>query len=438
MKKVELLAPAKNLKSIKAGMKYADSFYFGAKRFNMRMQADNFSEEEMNHAIKLCHDNNLKAYFTSNILVYENELQDLFKSIEYAKKVGFDAVIINDIAAMSYAKEIGIPFHVSTQQNISNSVAARFFEDLGAERLILARECSLEQIKEIKKKLTKAEIEVFVHGAMCTSISGRCYFSMDCSGSDEYSANRGRCTQPCRREWRLVDENNNEYIYDGVRFLNSRDLCMIEYIPEMINARIDAFKIEGRMREPYYVEVVTKTYREAIDSYYNGSFTELSKKMVGKWIFELKKVYNRGFTNGFYFKRATQEDQQHKSPTNLSHWRMIKLGSILEYSKSSKRAKILLENGSIKKGMWILVEGEDESDTYFHQIIKYIEVNGKQVFATSNASSKKPIYVWINMEKPVLDGKKDSIYVFTDKTYENREQPSGELSKKKDYYKLKN
>jgi putative protease len=437
MKKVELLAPAKNLKSIKAGLKYADSFYFGAKKFNMRMQADNFSEEEMGNAIKLCHDNGKKAYFTSNILVYENELSDLLKSIDYAHKIGFDAVIINDIAAMNYAKEIGIPFHVSTQQNISNSVAARFFENLGAERLILARECSLEQIKEIKSKLTKAEIEVFVHGAMCTSISGRCYFSMDCSGSDEYSANRGRCTQPCRREWRLIDDQNNEYLYDGVRFLNSRDLCAIEFIPEMINAKIDAFKIEGRMREPYYVEVVTKAYREAIDAYYDGSFSLESKKMVGKWIFELKKVYNRGFTNGFYFKRATQEDQQHKSPTNLSHWRMIKLGPILEYSKSSKRAKVLLENGSIQNGLWVLVEGDDESDTYFHQIIKYIEFDGKKIFATKNASEKKPIYVWINMEKPVLDNKKDSLYVFTDKTYGNREDLTEEPKKKSDYYKLK-
>jgi putative protease len=437
MKKVELLAPAKNLKSIKAGLKYADSFYFGAKRFNMRMQADNFSDEEMVSAIKMCHNNGKKVYFTSNILVYESELGDLLKSIDYAHKVGFDAVIINDIAAMSYAKEIGIPFHVSTQQNISNSVAAKFFEGLGAERLILARECSLEQIREIKSKLTKAEIEVFVHGAMCTSISGRCYFSMDCAGSDEYSANRGRCTQPCRREWKLIDENNNEYLYDGVRFLNSRDLCMIEYIPEMIDAQIDAFKIEGRMREPYYVEVVTKTYREAIDSYYNGSFTKNSKKMVGKWIFELKKVYNRGFTNGFYFKRATQEDQQHKSPTNLSHWRLIKLGVILEYAKASKRAKVMLENGSIKKGMSVLIEGGEESDTYFHEIIKYIEFDGKQIFSTRNASEKKPVYVWINMDKPVREGKKDFIYLFTDKTYGNREEITEMPKKKSDYYKLK-
>ncbi|MHA1893255.1 MAG: peptidase U32 family protein, partial [Candidatus Helarchaeota archaeon] len=169
MKKVELLAPAKNMKAIKAGLKHADSFYFGAKSFNMRLQADNFTEKDLARAVKLCHDNNLKAYLTTNILIYENELESLYNVLNEAKNADFDAVIVHDIAAIEHARKIGIPFHVSTQANISNSASAKFFEKMDAERLILARECSLEQIKEIKKKLTKAEIEVFIHGAMCTS-----------------------------------------------------------------------------------------------------------------------------------------------------------------------------------------------------------------------------------------------------------------------------
>lgn len=435
MKKVELLAPAKNLKSIKAGLNYADSFYFGAKDFNMRMQADNFSSSDLESAVKLCQDNGLKAYLVTNILIYENELNSILQTLELAKSLEFDAVIVHDIAAVKYAKEIGIPFHVSTQANISNSVSAKFFEDLGAERLIMARECSLEQIMEIKSKLSKAEVEVFVHGAMCTSVSGRCYFSMDSCRSEEFSANRGRCVQPCRREWRVIDEENNEYIYDGVRFMNSRDLCMIDSIPELIESGIDALKIEGRMRAPHYVEVVSKIYREAIESYYNGSFTKDSKKMVGKWIYELKKVYNRGFTHGFYFKRVTEEDQQHKSPTNLSHWRMIKMGTIEKYSKKNKRVSVTLNNGYLKSGMDVIIQGGPSSDTYFHQKIRNIEKNGKMINSTEKATEQNPLEVWIDVDNPVRTNRADDIFLFTDKTYKKR-SGSGKKRNKNDYYKL--
>lgn len=184
------------------------------------------------------------------------------------------------LATIEIAKEFNIPFHISTQCNISNSLSARFYEKLGAERIILARELSLERIKEIKRNLMKTEIEVFIHGAMCTSISGRCYFSQDICGSDEKSANRGNCEQPCRRRWWVREESGNEYIYDGVRFMNSRDLCTIAHIPQLIEANIDAFKIEGRMRHPHYVEIVTKTYREAIEAYYDQKFSKKSG-MVG-------------------------------------------------------------------------------------------------------------------------------------------------------------
>ncbi|MCP4760648.1 MAG: U32 family peptidase [archaeon] len=436
MERVELLAPAKNMKSIKAGLKYADAFYFGAKKLNMRMQADNFSEEDLARAVKLCHDSGKKAYFVSNILIYENELKDLNQSLEYAYSQEFDAAIVNDLSAIELCIEIGIPFHVSTQQNISNSKAAQFFEKLGAQRIILARECSLKQIKEISSKLKKAEIEAFVHGAMCTMISGRCYFSMDtCNG--ENSANRGRCVQPCRREWTVTDNETNEYIYDGVRFLNSRDMCMIEYIPEMIDAGIVSFKIEGRMREPHYVDIVTKYYREAIEAYYNGTF---SKKMVGKWIFELKKVYNRGFTHGFYLKRVTEEDQQHRSPTNLSHWRLIKMGDIIGYSKKdkkNKKAKIKLTNGILKNGLDLLIKGNSESETYFHQKIRNIELNnGQKVNVTKKATEQNPLNVWININKPVRSNKTDSIFIFTDKTYKHRLDKSSKKKKKSDFYKL--
>ena len=332
MRKVELLAPAKNFKAIKAASNYADSVYFGVEKFNMRMRSDNIALNDLFKIIDYCHDKDLKAYAATNILVYDNEIKEIRKTIEKGKQSGIDAVIVHDLAVVQIAKEFGIPFHISTQCNISNSLSAKFYEELGAERIILARELSLEKIKEIKRNLTKTKVEAFIHGAMCTSVSGRCYFSQDICGTPEKSANRGSCEQPCRRRWWVRDEFDNEYIYDGVRFMNSRDLCTIAYIPQLIEAGIDAFKIEGRMRHPHYVEIVSKIYREAIDAYYDNSFT---KKKVGKWVTELKKVYNRGFTPGFYFNRITEKDHQHKSPSNLSHYRYIKVGQIENYNENT-------------------------------------------------------------------------------------------------------
>jgi putative protease len=387
MKKVELLAPAKNLKSIKAASKYADSVYFGIEKFNMRMRSENIALENLTKVMDFCRKAGLKAYLATNILLYDNDLSYLHEVIEKGKEAGIHAVIVHDVAAIEVAKEIGVPFHISTQCNVSNSLSARFYEKLGAERLILARELSLEKIKEIKRNLSKAEIEIFVHGAMCTSISGRCYFSQDICGTEEKSANRGNCIQPCRRRWWVREESGAEYIYDGVRFMNSRDLCTIAHIPKFIEAKIDAFKIEGRMRHPHYVEVVTKIYREAIEAYYNGTF---SKKKVGRWVTDLKKVYNRGFTPGFYFKRMTEEDHQHKSPSNLSHFRYIKVGQVEDYTKDY--TKVSLDNGYLTKKDDLIIMGNN-TDTYIHQKVEFIKFEEKQVNKTPlQEEQKKSLY----------------------------------------------
>ncbi|TFG20896.1 MAG: U32 family peptidase [Promethearchaeota archaeon] len=435
---VELLAPAKNLKSIKAGLKFADSFYFGFEKYNMRMQADNFTQQDLPKAVKLLHDNSKRAFLTTNILFYEEELGELRELLELAHTSEFDAVILHDIAAISYAKEIGIPFHISTQANISNSVSAKFFEDLGAERVILAREVSLKHISTIAKRLTKTEIEVFVHGAMCTSISGRCYLSQDvCGGDDKFSANRGRCIQPCRRDWTVIDNQNNEYIYDGVRFMNSRDLCLIEYLPELIDSGVKALKIEGRMRDPHYVHWVTKIYREALKAQGKGEFTTSKKKKVGMWINELKKVYNRGFTQGFLFNRMQSSEHQYKSPTNLSHWRLIKLGTITSYSNSI--GTVELTNGFIKEKTQLIVQGNSESDTYFPQQVRQLMVGNQSVQITPKGSESKPVKFSMKFDEPVVP-LKDCIYLFTDSTYKHRKPTKGKKSstpkKKKDYYKL--
>ena len=413
MKKVELLAPAKNFNAIKASSQYADSVYFGIKKFNMRYRSKNFSLEDLNKIVDFCDKNNLKAYLATNILIYDNEIDYLREIIEKAKDTGINAIIVHDLAAIQIANDLKMPFHISTQCNVSNSLSALFYEQMGAERIILARELSLEKIKEIKRNLTKAEIEVFIHGAMCTSVSGRCYFSQDICGTESNSANRGKCIQPCRRRWWIREESGAEYIYDGVRFMNSRDLCTIAYIPDLIEAKIDSFKIEGRMRHPHYCEIVSKTYREAIEAYYDGTFTD---KKVGRWVTELKKVYNRGFTPGFYFKRMTEKDHQHKSPSNLSHFRYIYVGYVEKYNPAKRTAIIVLDNGYLSKNDDLIILGK-KTDTYIHQKANSIKYKGKIINKTPRGKLENIIRVELEVDEVVIGDGMDKVFIFTDRTY---------------------
>ena len=210
----ELLAPAQDWNALKIVSGIVDAVYFGVQDFNMRIKANNFDRNDLKKVVEFCHqqEHPMKAYLTTNILIYDTELQDVEQLISKAKDSGVDAIIAHDIAAIQVAKRNNIDFHISTQANISNIEAAKFYENLGAERLILARELSLIQIKLIKHLLTKTKIECFIHGSMCTSISGRCYLSATICESEEYSANRGNCVQPCRREWRVIDDQKNEFL----------------------------------------------------------------------------------------------------------------------------------------------------------------------------------------------------------------------------------
>jgi len=438
---VELLAPAKNFMAIKASGPYADAVYFGVDVFNMRMNADNFPIESLPKIANMCHNpsnpsfRKRKTFLTTNVVIYEDEIAELEKVLQAAKDAEIDAVIVHDIAAIQLAKKIGIPFHISTQCNVSNSESAKFYESLGAERIVLARECSLNQIKEITKKMGDAQIEAFIHGAMCSSISGRCYLSQTLTGSQNHSANRGKCTQPCRREWKLIapGKDSHEFIYDGKRIFNSRDLCMINYIPDLIESGIKTFKIEGRMRHPHYVETVSRVYREAIDAYYTGVFKQKLKKE--KWITQLKQVYNRGFTTGFYFNQATIKDSQLNSPANVSHFRYIEMGKILTYHPTGV-AKIELTNGTLKNGDKIIVMSNDGNhDTYFNQNVRDIQYKGEKIKFTKRATEEKPIIITISVDQPSNGKKIDTIYKFTDETYSTTLRYDGK--KKKPSYKLK-
>jgi len=404
-KRVELMAPLKNFKSLNAVLNKADAVYFGVESLNMRMFSDNFKLEDLNKIVKTCHDNNIKAYLTTNIIIYENELELTKKIFTKAFEAEIDAVIIHDIGAIELAKDKGLKFHVSTQANISNSHTAKFYQSLGAERLILARELSLEQIKEIKRKIKECELEVFVHGAQCTSISGRCYFSAETCNSQDYSANRGKCVQPCRRRWRVYDDQNNELLYDGKFFINAKDLCLIEHVPKLIEANIDAFKIEGRMRDPIYAEEVTACYSEAIDSYYNNTYTD---EKIKQWIKRLKKVYNRGFSTGFYFELPKGSEIEREREGNVSKYKKKEIGKVLSYFPEKKAAKILLTNGKLKLNDEIFIIGT-HTDTYLRQKINSIQIKQKKnLTETPLASKNKRITVGIIVDKLVK--KNDKIF----------------------------
>ena len=385
----------------------ADAIYFGVKNYNMRAKAKNFDRDDIGSVVKFCHKQKppIKAYLTTNILIYDNELEDLENLIALAKKGNIDGIIAHDLAAIRFAKKKGVKFHISTQANVSNVESAKFYEALGAEMIILARELSLKQIRLIKHHLNKTKIECFVHGSMCTSISGRCYLSATICGSEEFSANRGNCVQPCRREWRVIDDEKNEFIYDGQMFLNAKDLCMIQYIPELIEANIDAFKIEGRMKDPIYIETVASCYREAIDSYFDSTF---SKEKVQDWLNRLNQVYNRGFHTGFYFQRPTIEDVELEKRGNVSPYKKHYLGRILSFDKSSMTANILVEikEFNLKLGDEIIISGDD---TYHHQKIKHMLFKGEKIKNIYKKSFDNPFKVNMRLSKEVK--KEDKIYI---------------------------
>ncbi len=373
----------------------------------MRAKAKNFDRDEISSVVKFCHNLKppIKAYLTTNILIYDNELEDLENLVSIAKKSKVDAIIAHDLAAIRFAKQKGVNFHISTQANVSNVESAKFYEGLGAERIILARELSLNQIKLIKHHLNRSQIECFVHGSMCTSISGRCYLSATICDSEEDSANRGKCVQPCRREWRVIDDENNELLYDGQMFLNAKDLCMIKYIPDLIKADIDAFKIEGRMKDPIYIETVASCYREAIDSYFNSTFSD---DKVQDWLARLNKVYNRGFHTGFYFHRPTIEDVELEKRGNVSPYKKHYLGKILSFDKSSMTANILVEikEFNLKLGDEIIVKGDD---TYHHQKIKHMLYKGEKIKNIYKKQYDNPFKVNLRLSKEVK--KEDKIYI---------------------------
>ena len=353
MKKPELMAPVGNFEMLKAAIDGgADAVYFGVKDFNMRANAKNFSKNDLKEIVKVCHENKVKTYLALNIIIYENELKDVKNLLEEAKKSKVDMIICWDLAVIKLARDVGLNICVSTQASISNSEAANFYKELGAKRIVLARECSLEQIKEIRKN-TDLEIEVFIHGAMCVSVSGRCFLSHHLFNK---SANRGECMQPCRREYSILDkeENGNELILGKDYVMSAKDLCSIMFIDKLIEAKIDSFKIEGRKRSPEYVFNVVKVYREAIDLYFENKLSEKKKEEL---FLELKKVFNRGFSEGFYFDKPSGKDFA-ETRNSAASTRKEFIGKITNYFDKIKVAALKIETGELKIKDKVLIQGE--------------------------------------------------------------------------------
>ena len=351
MKKPELLAPVGNWSMLNAAIKAgANAIYFGVKNLNMRAAANNFDINDLPMITKVCKENNVDTHLTLNSIVFEEELGDVETIIRAAKEAGIDMIICWDMAVINKCIELQMPFCVSTQASSSNSEAVKAYERLGASRIVLARECTLDKIVEIKKK-TSIQIETFVHGAMCVAISGRCFMSHEIFGK---SANRGECIQPCRREYKITDRDENFELEIGEDYvLSPNDLCTIEFIDKLIEAGIDAFKIEGRKRSPEYIAKVVSVYRQAIDLYFENKLTNEKKK---SFLEELKKVYNRGFSLGFYFGQPGSESYA-ASYGSLATSRKVYLGKVLNYFKKSKIAHIKIEAEDLRIGDSVYIIG---------------------------------------------------------------------------------
>ena len=270
-KKPELMAPAGDWTMLRTAVESgADAVYFGVDKLNMRAKAKNFSTEELPEISKLCRSKKVKTYLTINTIVFEDEIDEANEIIAAAKKAKIDRIICSDLAVAELCNKNKIPFCISTQGSVSNSLSASVYKKLGAVRIVLARECSLEEIKKIRKN-TDLEIEAFIHGAMCIAVSGRCFMSHHLFGQ---SANRGECVQPCRREYEVYDTATEKSLLIGDDYvLSPKDLCTFEFIDQLIEAGINSFKIEGRKRSPEYVAKAVSVYREAIDFYYQKKLT---------------------------------------------------------------------------------------------------------------------------------------------------------------------
>ena len=342
-KKPELLAPAGTMEKLQMALAYgADAAYLGGAQFGLRAFGGNFTNEEIRAAVNLAHGVGKKIYVTVNVFPHNDDLVSLPDYMHFLADVEVDAVLVADLGVFMLAREIApqLPVHISTQANNVNWRTVRAWQELGAERVVLARELSREEIREIRRH-TDVELELFVHGAMCISYSGRCLLSSYFTGRD---ANRGGCAQSCRWKYALVEESRPGECYPieedarGTYIMNSKDLCLLPYLDEVVDSGIDSLKIEGRMKSVHYVASVVKAYRMALDA----CLTDTSYKVREEWLTELEKVSHRSYTTGFFFGKTTEADQIYGSSSYEQTSDFV--GLVRAYDEKTKIAAVEQRN----------------------------------------------------------------------------------------------
>lgn len=375
MKKIELLSPAGDFEKLKTAIHFGcDAVYFAGKRFGLRAFSDNFDDDEIIKAIKYAHDHNVKVYITVNILAHNDDFNGLLDYLKFLDQNKADGVIVSDLGiAKLVLDNTDLELHVSTQANITNLYSAKVWQNMGAKRLVLARELNLKEIYNIKKELNNdIDIETFVHGAMCISYSGRCLLSNYLTGRD---SNKGACAQPCRWNYALgIKDDKDDISYypiqednKGTYILNSKDLCLINNIKDLYDAGINSFKIEGRMKSNYYVATITNAYRRAIDDFYNN------KESNFDYISELQKTSNREFTTGFYF----DSDQKTNTLTSKVSQTYMYTAVVLDYLDNNY---LLVEHrNKFKLGDTLEVLSPDENFNKTFKVEEILDLNKNKI-----------------------------------------------------------
>lgn len=357
---IELMAPAGGFEAMQAAIDAgANSVYFGIEQLNMRARATmNFTIDDLPEIARRCNEKNVRTYITLNTIIYDHDVTLMKNIVNTAKEAGITALIASDQSVISYAHSVGMEVHISTQTNVSNLETVRFYSHF-ADVVVLARELSVKQMKDIVDGIKKEnitgpsgelmQIEVFAHGALCMAVSGKCYLSLHSHNS---SANRGVCIQNCRRTYTVTDEEGNQLMIDNEYIMSPKDLCTIDFLDQLLETGITVLKIEGRGRAPEYVKTVIECYREAIDAYEAGTYTE--EKVKG-WMDRLNTVYNRGFWSGYYLGQKLGEwSKTHGSQATT---RKIYIGKGMHYYSKIGVGEFKIESHSLKQGDKVLVIG---------------------------------------------------------------------------------
>lgn len=392
---VELLAPAGNYEKMVTAFKYgADAVYMAGKKFGLRAFAGNFDNDEIEKAVNYAHSLGKKVYITLNILAHEGDFDELKDYVQYLERIKVDAVLVSDIGIMDFIREYApkLTLHISTQASILNSYAIKALMRLGAKRIVLARECSLEEIKKIRANIpADIELEAFVHGAMCISYSGRCLLSNYLTGRD---SNRGECVQACRWEYCISEVNRKDDKYPiqederGTYILNSKDLNMIENLKELKDAGVNSFKIEGRMKSPYYVANVVNAYRRAIDNMDN-----MTPKLMEELKSELVKTSHRKYTTGFYFGADDKECLESSYPVQTHEFMALVIGD------SDGEKTLIEQRNRFKVGDELEVLSPNDT---FNKIIKVTKMENEaveQVDDAKNVQEKLYLYTTLPLKK---------------------------------------